>query len=286
MLTILDDSASCRGDSCDEYPDFSSTEDRQRTQWETDSPLDLPDLSDDDSAAPSVEKIPAYLDGTLRDDVAELYSPPRMVPRCARFGLRGSLSMDLNTGYDLFCSEGKQRARWEVARRRPRFLMNCPPCTYYSKIQILWNKKKIPRSLWIQRENYADTLLKFAMDMCQGQIDTGDLYGFEHPRHATSWKKPMVQEISSKKPTYLANFDMCRFNLKTKVEKRPTKKATTLMTNMPRLHVALDGCLCQGREVHQPLHSSEGGMTRCRWASMYTDEFCDAVLAVLVANPR
>ena len=125
----------------------------------------------------------------------------------------------------------------------------------------------------------------FAMDTCQNQIETDDLYGFEHPRFATSWQKPVVKELTSMDTTYRAYFDMCRFNLRTKVEKKPTKKATTLMTNMHALSIALDGCTCRCREVHQPLHSSEGGMTRCQWASIYTAEFCDAILAVLAANP-
>ena len=293
QLPDLDSVASCRScfdkdsdEDCDERPVVSaSLPDLSDDDSDEDSDeSDLPDLSDDDCVGSSVESIPAFLDGSLRDDIVELFSPPRMVSRCARFGLRGSLSMDILTGYDFSRAEDRHRARWDIARRRPRFVMTCPPCTFYSTLQVLWNKKKVPRLVWLQRERYANVLLTFALKICQDQIDTGDLYGFEHPRFATSWQTPVVKELSSLDTTHCAYFDMCRFNARTKVEQTPTKKATSLMTNMPALFMALDGCTCRCREVHRPLHSSEGGMTRCRWASIYTAEFCDAVLAVLAAN--
>ena len=193
QLPDLDSVASCR--SCFDKDSDEDCDERPVVSASLSSDSDLPDLSDDDCVGSSVESIPAFLDGSLRDDIVELFSPPRMVSRCARFGLRGSLSMDILTGYDFSRAEDRHRARWDIARRRPRFVMTCPPCTFYSTLQVLWNKKKVPRLVWLQRERYADVLLTFALEICQDQIDTGDLYGFEHPRFATSWQKPVVQEI-------------------------------------------------------------------------------------------
>ena len=53
-------------------------------------------------------RIEPWLDGTIRDDVIEIFSPPRLVPHCARLGLRAQISIDIATGYNLLLS-GTQR---------------------------------------------------------------------------------------------------------------------------------------------------------------------------------
>ena len=93
----------------------------------------------EDEPAPSV---PSYLDGTIRDDVLELFSPPRVVPRCKEQGLRAVMSIDLVTGFDLLTLDGRQRAMHEVTKRRPTVIISSPPCTCFSAVR---NCRVIPR---------------------------------------------------------------------------------------------------------------------------------------------
>ena len=44
-----------------------------------------------------MEQIPKYLDGTIQDDIAEVYSEPRISLETKSLGLRGELAADLLT---------------------------------------------------------------------------------------------------------------------------------------------------------------------------------------------
>ena len=82
QLPDLDSVASCRScfdkdsdEDCDERPVVSaSLPDLSDDDSDEDSDeSDLPDLSDDDCVGSSVESIPAFLDGSLRGDIVELF---------------------------------------------------------------------------------------------------------------------------------------------------------------------------------------------------------------------
>ena len=78
---------------------------KQKSEHEDEEDISFLDVHEDDDhlvqASKAVIAVPSWLDGTLRDDVVELFSPPRMVPRCAAFGLRASLSVDIKVGWNL-----------------------------------------------------------------------------------------------------------------------------------------------------------------------------------------
>ena len=74
--------------------------------------------------------IPAYLDGTLRDDFLEGFSPGRISPHVTELGLRAGLYVDTLCGsvdHDL----GRSRVyAWlfrELECRRPRVAFTCAP---------------------------------------------------------------------------------------------------------------------------------------------------------------
>ena len=78
--------------------------------------------------APDVE---AYLGrdlgGALQDDVMEVFSPPRILEHTAKLGLRGNLSADLTTGWDLSLERGRASLLKEILRRRPKLVFLEPP---------------------------------------------------------------------------------------------------------------------------------------------------------------
>ena len=68
--------------------------------------------------APDVE---AYLGrdlgGALQDDVMEVFSPPRILEHTKILGLRGDLSADLATGWDLSLERDRANLLTEIVRR-------------------------------------------------------------------------------------------------------------------------------------------------------------------------
>ena len=85
--------------------------------------------------APDVE---AYLGrdlgGALQDDVMEVFSPPRILEHTATLGLRGDLSADLATGWNLSLERDRANLLTEIVRRRPKIVFLEPPCTWFSKL--------------------------------------------------------------------------------------------------------------------------------------------------------
>ena len=90
------------------------------------------------------------LGGALQDDVMEVFSPPRILEHTATLGLRGDLSADLATGWDLSLERDRANLLTEIVRRRPKIVFLEPPCTWFSKLLCL-NWKHIPRHLREER---------------------------------------------------------------------------------------------------------------------------------------
>ena len=64
-------------------------------------------------------------------DLAEVYSPQRVVRAGARFGLQGGSSMDLTIGWDFDLPEHRKKAEEQIAREQPHVLVGSPPCTFF-----------------------------------------------------------------------------------------------------------------------------------------------------------
>ena len=73
--------------------------------------------------APDVETyLGRSLGGALQDDVMEVFSPPRILEHTAALGLRGDLSVDLATGWDLSLEQHRANLLTEIVRRRPKIV--------------------------------------------------------------------------------------------------------------------------------------------------------------------
>ena len=66
------------------------------------------------------------LDGTVPDDILEVYSPERMAIEARKLGLKAELSIDLLTGWNLLDIEVRARVVQEIKARRPKVLMMSP----------------------------------------------------------------------------------------------------------------------------------------------------------------
>lgn len=94
--------------------------------------LGQPDMTPEVRAV--LRTVPRHLDGTLKDDVMELLSPPRVVPAVVRLGGRGNISADILTGFNLTDPSVQKNILYEIACRRPRVVVLSPPCTLFSAL--------------------------------------------------------------------------------------------------------------------------------------------------------
>ena len=67
------------------------------------------------------------LGGALQDDVMEVFSPPRILEHTAALGLRGDLSVDFATGWDLCLEQRRANLLTQIVRRRPKIVFLEPP---------------------------------------------------------------------------------------------------------------------------------------------------------------
>ncbi len=224
-------------------------------------------------------RAPAMLDGTLCDDVAELFSPPRIIPYCRALGLRGSLSLDLLTGWDL-SSRDVQLEAWRVLQaRRPKVVITSAPCTLFSVLMASnWSRMSGESK---RRKTVLGTMLfDFGMCAVQEQLARGRAFVHEHPKGAASWRRRSAVEISSRPGVLLASFEQCQFGLVSKSGK-PMRKPTTIMTNIAPLYSALNGVTCQGGHDHQVVAGWEGGERRSVHSQRYPEGLCRCVAAAI-----
>ena len=217
------------------------------------------------------------LGGTLQDDVMEVFSPPRILEHTKILGLRGDLSADLATGWDLSLERDRANLLTEIVRRRPKIVFLEPPCTWFSKL-LSYNWKHIPRHLREQRLAASMVLFEFSLLIMRIQLLAGRTFVLEHPHGATSWKHPQVQDALRRFPgTDFADFDFCMFGMVSKIQRVPVKKPTRLMTNCKHIYSRFAGVRCDGSHDHIMCCDSEGGEKRSKYAQYYPRPFCACV---------
>ena len=217
------------------------------------------------------------LGGALQDDVMEVFSPPRILEHTATLGLRGDLSADLATGWDLSLEQHRANLLTEIVRRRPKIVFLEPPCTWFSKL-LSYNWQHIPRHLREQRLAASMVLFEFSLLIMRIQLLAGRTFVLEHPHGATSWKHPQVQDALRRFPgTDFADFDFCMFGMVSKINRVPVKKPTRLMTNCKHIYSRFAGVRCDGSHDHIMCCDSEGGEKRSKYAQYYPRPFCACV---------
>ena len=225
---------------------------------------------------PPIIGIPCYLDGTQPVDVLEVFG--RTVSATAsRRGL-GSCPFDLKVGKDLSQLEMRSEVFRMIEQRRPKLLVTSPPCTMYSKLQRLWNIKKMSPEEYTRRKAIADEYLRFAHTCNKIQHNAGRSFAHEHPAGASSWTEDSTQAVVTLPGTYNALFDQCQFGL-TSPRGTPLKKKTRILCNNAQLFNALHGCKCRrGSHTHKPIMGSEDGHRLSTWSEIYPPALCNALL--------
>ena len=213
---------------------------------------------------------------TGRHDVAEYYSPPRVLPIARAKGRSGSLSLDLNVGWDFRSKHLRDLSLRLLTVLQIKLLILSPPCTIFSELQRLWNKKKMLPHVWDERWAEGKLYLSHSMHCARRQCDEGRKFVFEHPERASSWKEEAVEALQNLPGVQLVVVDLCMLGLRSKVSGIPMRKRTKFMTNCCKIAQRFASVgLCDRTHEHEVIQGSEGGVRRSAWAQCYPAPLCD-----------
>eukprot|EP00435_Cladocopium_sp_Y103_P033093 s1902_g8.t1 len=221
-------------------------------------------------------------------DVIELFSPTRVNNYVERFGLRKGAAIDLeevkpdgSDYWDLDRLEDFEQAMDLIAMEQPWLLTSSPPCTTFSPLRRLSNFKR-PKEIVDAEEAVGKLRLTRSMECCKLQDSLGGYYLHEHPRDASSWDEPEVDELVNLPNTFLVQSPMCRFNMMAKDDDGEwghVRKETLWLTNSEEIARELQG-VCNnyvpGQEPHRHVHLV--GASRAKAAQVYPKELCEAIL--------
>ena len=198
--------------------------------------------NDDKSDEPSDKKHRAdMMNMETTVDIAEVFSPPRITAVAQRIILRSACNLDLTTHdtdgkpWDFDSKEMRNRAILKVVAEKPYVLITSPMCTDFS---IIADGKKLGPAEKQRRMNRARMHLKFACTLHLLQHNAGRYFVHAHPRSASSWAEQCVIDVVRMTGAVFTNLDQCMFGLMSTSDdgvNLPSKKATTLMSNMPAI---------------------------------------------------
>ena len=216
-------------------------------------------------------------------DIAEVYSPLRIVEMAKRMGLKGGWSPDLTTcdedgrAWDFNQPEMRNRAARKFIKDKPRLLIGSPICTPFSQINNINHARMAPEEV-NQRLDHGRTHLGFCMKFYDIQWREGRYFVHEHPQAAKSWEEECVPKLLAKNDVQRVIGDKCMYGLKSEKGGRigPARKSIGFMTNSPCIAQALSPRCpnLKGKEVHEHVRL-EGGRTKA--AQVYPPGLCRAI---------
>ena len=123
----------------------------------------------------------------------------------------------------------------------------------------------------------AQVHVDYAMKLCQIQSRAGRYYLYEHPRSASSWALPSVQNLAKNSDNLSVEANLCQFGLRTKYkgEEGLVRKATRFYTNSPEIAKRLSkkcSQACRDGQKHLAIWGD-----RARKAQVYPKGLCAAV---------
>ena len=212
-----------------------------------------------------------------KHDIIEFYTPPRMVPHFNRVGLLGRYSFDKSTsGHDFSDPFHRTTAMQLVTLHRPTITPLSPPCTMFSPLMIMWNRKKMNKNKFDQRWKEGVAHIQYCTQVARKQITEGRYFILEQPDRAKSWGLKEVVELGMMPHVMKAKFDMCVFGMKSPSNK-PVRKRTIMMTNHPGVYKALNKCFCTKKHVHRRVEGSECGCKMSTWCQVYPPMLCRTI---------
>ena len=228
-----------------------------------------------------MDKKPPPLRHEGKYDVAEIYSPPRITEVAKEIGLQPGWALDLTEvdpddqkPWDFRLDEKKAKAKKKVIEEKPYVLILCPMCGPFSSLQN-FNYVNKPESEVKAILKEAMEHIKFAIELCVIQQNSGRLFVFEHPAGASTWETKILKQLHSREGVFKVNFDFCMAGMKTGEVKGdgkeiyPVKKRTGLITNSHSVFTLFREAQCRGHHTHADI--TNGRASECQ---KYPHEFC------------
>ena len=191
--------------------------------------------------------------------VSEIYSPPRVVKelkagayKCVLPGFSLDISgVDEDDGmpWDFTIAAKREKVREMLRQRRPYLLIGSPPCTAYSTWQALNAAKSDDPTAYRKAKLQGDIHLRFVASLYRDQLENGKYFLHEHPRWASSWGVPEVNDMVHTPGVRLVHGDQCQFGAEVKrgkLQGSPVLKPIGFLTNSTAIANALEQ-RCQGR---------------------------------------
>ena len=138
------------------------------------------------------------------------FSLPRIHPVASKGGLKWCDSINLRHGWGFTKEKIDKLAGTWLAKKKPRVLTICPPYGPFSPLQHLSTGKGDPQERK-RRLVEGRVLLAFAMELCELQMELGNIFLFEHPLGADSWFEECVQKDKSRQGVHEIILDQCMF---------------------------------------------------------------------------
>eukprot|EP00435_Cladocopium_sp_Y103_P033240 s571_g8.t1 len=213
-------------------------------------------------------------------DVSELFSRPRLVPRCQFFDLIPGESFDMKDDeeLDLGAVNGRASVWKHIDLYDPRVFLLSPPCTLFSQLMKLWGRQAIGEEKYLTRLLTAKQLWEFACDIAKSQLGRGQYFVLEHPDGASSWEEDSAISLMQQDGVMVSRFDQCRFGLKAPVSRKPIRKRTKLLHNIPALHITFGDVFCQCQEEHRRIEGCEAGVPVSSFCETYPPEMVQGLL--------
>ena len=213
----------------------------------------------------------------------ELYSPPRVLPKVK--GLKaaaerfGSFSFDIMQGWNFDLEELRKLTLSMVETGRVRFLYLSPPCTMFSELTRLWNRKRMTERVYEQRMAIATTYMEHSMMAAAMQCEKGLYFMLEHPQKASSWCLACVDGVRRLPGVMCVDFDMCAVGMVSPLGS-PIRKRTRVMTNSKSLANILRCKQCSRDHKHRQIKGQELGHSLGKWCQVYPEPLCEILASV------
>ena len=228
--------------------------------------------------------------------ISEIYSPPRVTAEIRRSKgefLTPGLALDItvndpddNQPWDFDVHEKREKAREILRKQRPYLLIGSPMCTAFSSWQRL-NEVRLGNTPEA-RAAKANAIehVNFVVSLYLEQVQAGRYFLHEHPRSASSWTLPAMEELMKIPGVTLSHADQCQYGAQVAhgpMKGRPIKKPTGFLSNAKSLSEALrrtcsgTGGLCS----HGIQHAQCSGRI-AKEAAIYPRGLCQAVIRGIV----
>lgn len=131
------------------------------------------------------------VDDSTRCDLWEIFSLPRLQPVLVGLGGRCERTYDIRHFFDLGLPALQRTMMQDCAMLQPKSLFLSPPCTWVSLLQHS-NWSRVSREKRVINLVQACKLIDFSMWLAEHQVQSGNLFGFEHPGGSLAWERDSV----------------------------------------------------------------------------------------------